>query len=475
MDRINSQMLGLRVLGRKVLAWITCARRKLTTSELQHALAVETGSSVLDRDNLSEIEDMVSACAGLVTVDKESNIIRLVHYTTQEYFDRTRQDWFPDAEANITEICVTYLSFSVFESGFCSTEKEFWARLQSNPLYKYAAHNWGYHARATPEKQLILDFLESKAKASASSQVLLMGSKKWMAWKQYGQVDGGMKGVHLAAYFGLTCIASLLKNGHDADVKDGDGRTPLWWAINNEHEAIVRLLLENGADIETKDQHRGTPLLQAAEKGHEAIVQLLLEKGADIMAKDFSRQTALHLAAKNGHEAIVRLLLQKGTKIEAENEPNQTPLLLAVEKGHTAIAKMLLEYGASAKETNHSGQTPLHLAAKNGHEAIVRLLLKRDADVEASDSDNHTALSLATKNKHGAIVQLLLRHDTHVRIEGWHGWHGWHGWMSGHGAVPLATGRISNYSTNFIIRPGSPPLPLVNLSRNTSRKPPMLN
>ncbi|KAM0521165.1 hypothetical protein ACHAPE_002638 [Trichoderma viride] len=359
MDRINSQMPGFRVLVRKVLAWIICAKRKLITSELQHALAVETGSSGLDRDNLPEIEDMVSACAGLVTVDKESNIIRLVHYTAQEYFDRTRQDWFPDAEADITEICVTCISFSVFESGCCPINDELQARLRLTPLYNYAAHNWGYHTRATPEKQLILDFLESEAKASASSQVLLMGPKQWMAWKQHGQVDGGMIGVHLAAYFGLTCIASLLKNGHDAGARDSNGRTPLWWAIDNEHEAIVRLLLENGADIETKDQHmdRGTPLLQATEKGHEAIVRLLLEKGADIKAKDYSRQT------------------------------------------------------------------PLRMAAKNGHEAIVRLLLERDADVEARDYGNQTALSLARKNRHQAIVQLLLlRHDTRVRAEYCNGW-----------------------------------------------------
>ena len=31
---------------------------------------------------------LVSVCAGLVTIDRESNIIRLVHYTTEEFFER---------------------------------------------------------------------------------------------------------------------------------------------------------------------------------------------------------------------------------------------------------------------------------------------------------------------------------------------------------------------------------------------------
>ncbi|KAL6897002.1 hypothetical protein GGI43DRAFT_104038 [Trichoderma evansii] len=174
MDRINSQMPVFQVLGRKVLAWITCARRKLTPSELQHALAVETGSTELDRDNLPGIEDMVLACAGLVTVDKESNIIRLVHYTTQEYFEQTQQVWFPSAEADMMEICVTYLSFNVFKSGRCTYRDKFEERLQSNQLYDYATHNWGHHARTAPEKRLTLEFLESEAKVSASAQAIMV-------------------------------------------------------------------------------------------------------------------------------------------------------------------------------------------------------------------------------------------------------------------------------------------------------------
>ena len=60
-------------------------------------------------------------CAELVTVDEESDIVRLVHNTMQEYFEQTQNRWFPNAVVKVTTICVTYLSFSVFESGFCQT------------------------------------------------------------------------------------------------------------------------------------------------------------------------------------------------------------------------------------------------------------------------------------------------------------------------------------------------------------------
>jgi len=91
MERIEGQLSDQEELAKQVLSWITCAKRPLTVSELQHALAVEVSEVELDEDNISSIDDIVSVCAGLVTVDEESRIIRLVHYTTQEYFERTQE------------------------------------------------------------------------------------------------------------------------------------------------------------------------------------------------------------------------------------------------------------------------------------------------------------------------------------------------------------------------------------------------
>ncbi|KAI3320964.1 hypothetical protein HD806DRAFT_537622 [Xylariaceae sp. AK1471] len=124
-------------LAKQVLSWITCAIRPLTTWELQHALAVEVGGPDLDEDNLLLVEDMVSVCAGSVVIDEESEIIRLVHYTTQEYFERTQSQWFLNAQSDITTICTTYLSFQVFGSGPSQTD-EFEERHHLNPLYYYA-------------------------------------------------------------------------------------------------------------------------------------------------------------------------------------------------------------------------------------------------------------------------------------------------------------------------------------------------
>jgi hypothetical protein len=222
--------------------------------ELGQAIAVEDGESKLDEANLPEIEVMISVCAGLVTVDEESNIIRLVHYTAQEYFERTQTYWSLDRETYITKTCVTYLLFDAFNTGFCATDKEFKARLDENVLYNYAARNWGHHARAASieAEQSILNFLRSNAKVSASSQAL-------MAYESSGQrVPRKIIGVHLGAYFGLReAVIALLENGHEPDSKDTFARTPLSYAAENGHRAVVKLLLEKGAEVLSDGQLKG--------------------------------------------------------------------------------------------------------------------------------------------------------------------------------------------------------------------------
>jgi hypothetical protein len=229
MNRILSHDADQRDLALQVLSWITWSRRPLSTSELQCGLAVEVGDTELNEENIYRIDDIVLVCAGLVTVE-ESGTIRLVHYTAQEYLERTQKQWFPDAQMNITIICVTYLSFNTFKSGYCQSDNEFEQRLQSHKLYDYAAQNWGYHAReASTLCQGVIEFLQKQAQVEASSQALLV-KMTYSSDTGYSQkFPRGMTGLHLVAYFGLEAIFQPLVARTQVDVnsKDDRGPTPL--------------------------------------------------------------------------------------------------------------------------------------------------------------------------------------------------------------------------------------------------------
>jgi ankyrin repeat protein len=413
--RIQGQKPGCAELAWRVLSWITCAKRPLTSIELQHALAIEAGDSELGEDNLPDIRETVSLCAGLVVIDEEGDIIRLVHYTAQEYFEQIQTSLFPDAQDDIAVVCITYLSFNAFETGFCLTDKEFEARLRLHPLYQYAARNWGYHARAASTKveRLTLNFLGSEQKVLAAGQAMIAS---FPGFSQ--RVPGQLTGVHLAEYFELhQVISALLKNGHHPDSKDNYGQTPLSWAAENGHEAVARQLLEEGAELESRDNYGQTPLLWATRNGHEAVVKLLLERGANLESKDNCGRVLLLWAARKGHEAVVRLLLEKGADLDSKDNNSQAPLLWAARNGHEVVLKLLLEKGAEFESKDNSGRTPLSWAVENGHEVVVRLLLDKGAGFESKDNDGRTPLSWAARKGHKAVVRLLLERGAELESE----------------------------------------------------------
>ncbi|QSZ31250.1 hypothetical protein DSL72_000813 [Monilinia vaccinii-corymbosi] len=255
MERIESQLPDKTDLAKQVLSWITCAKRPLKAIELQEAIAVEVNESKLDKENLSDIVYMVSICAGLVNFDEESNIIRLVHYTTQEYFEQTKGDWFPDAQTYITTICFTYLSLNVFEDRFCKTTKDFKGRLRSNQFFEYAATNWEHHAHKAsilnqPLSQAAVKFFKSEAKVNASWQMLKLSKRfSWTGPSSSKRMFMVTAGIHLIAYFGVEGILKLLLDtgGFEIDLKrtmpeilDDDSfdseRTPLSYAVENGHK-----------------------------------------------------------------------------------------------------------------------------------------------------------------------------------------------------------------------------------------------
>ncbi|KAJ7336849.1 hypothetical protein DFH08DRAFT_749112, partial [Mycena albidolilacea] len=156
MDRIKEQNEECRQIAHSTLTWVANAKRPLTPIELQTALAVEPGAKSLDDENILDIEFIISVCAGLVIVDEESSVVRLVHYTTQQYLDSIQSQQFPDAQFEIAHILLTYLTFDQF----CD-----WAEFQMCPLFKYSQYCLA-HAIGPPEqalRHLIMEFLPRSA------------------------------------------------------------------------------------------------------------------------------------------------------------------------------------------------------------------------------------------------------------------------------------------------------------------------
>ncbi len=246
--QIDEQVEAYRLLARRTLSWITCAQRPLTVGELCHAVSIDRGDKILDIDDIYKVETVISVCAGLVTVDEDSSIIRLVHYTTQKYLETVLLEWEPFPQEEIAATCLTYLSFDVFRSGSCADDETFEQRLAENVFFDYAAHYWSEHVRPVESTTfyLALAFLCDEALVDSTIQAVSTSSYKSKGYSR--RVPNRTSGLHLTARYGLVYLTERFligKHGDSnigSDSKDGYGRTPLSWAARNGHEAVVKLL-----------------------------------------------------------------------------------------------------------------------------------------------------------------------------------------------------------------------------------------
>lgn len=141
LERIMNQPAYQADLARHTLAWLTFAQSPLSPAELCTALAVPLSDKkdCLDPDCIPEMSLVVSICAGLVVVDEKANIVRSVHYTTQEYLERNHERWLIGGQKQVASTCLTYLSLDTFTPEAYDLIDYRYRFKRGYPFYIYAA------------------------------------------------------------------------------------------------------------------------------------------------------------------------------------------------------------------------------------------------------------------------------------------------------------------------------------------------
>ncbi|KAJ4341920.1 hypothetical protein N0V95_007105 [Ascochyta clinopodiicola] len=234
---------GDRELARKTLSWITLAKRPLTTAEICCALVVEADEDEVDPENVLAPEDLVSVCAGLVVVDQESAVIRLVHYTTQEYFERTGDFGLPGT----TEKLLSTVNMPIVE-----------------------AVNAKDSGNNTP--------LTIAAETGQHKMVKLLLNKGADVNAQSGPYSNALQA---ASYRGNEqAVKMLLDKGAEVNAQGGYYGNALYAALYKGHKQVVRMLFDKGAEVNAQGGRYSNALQAASERGHEQVVKMLLNTGA---------------------------------------------------------------------------------------------------------------------------------------------------------------------------------------------------
>ncbi|KAI8652813.1 PNP-UDP-1 domain-containing protein [Fusarium keratoplasticum] len=400
LERIEGQTRNRRDLAIEVLSWVACARVHLTTVQLQHALAVIVGSTHFDQSNISDMDDVVSVCAGLVVVDPGRDIVRLVHYTTQEYFERERSKRLPDAQSHITASCLAYLSLDFFQKISWAEYKRDFVPFSGYPFHEYAALNWGYHAReASALLPTVLEFLRCGNIGLSKAVLREFVFNDTIAY--WGAAPTPI-GLHLAAYFGLLEAVKLLADQTCLGSNDEAYRTPLSWAATNGQVEMVSYLLNTGkVDAESKCPRGRTPLHYAAGRGHVGVMEaLLMIAGADINARDDRSRTPLHLAVREKQGPAVQWLLDHGADLNTKDTWDDTPLRHAVKDDNVAMMRQLLGKDQTGLSSRDDCRGLLSFAVSEGSMAAFKLLVDEyKMDVNSKDSDGRTVLLVALREE----------------------------------------------------------------------------
>ena len=448
LSRINKQNKDEKELAERILSWISYAFRPLNIMELRHALAVVPGEDHFDEANMPDEEDLPSVCAGLIYIEEGSKLVRLAHYTAQDYLESIRDQSFVDARRLVAATCLTYLSYE--GNRLCSSGQHYIYRFSPDghsidtmdgfkscpyannivdavetakdvldgdfetfyhaqdgtplALYQYAAHHWARHIKDRLEKEL--QPLAMKFILDDRNRQMALGVIRGLWWTT--RIKGPLT---VAVQYDLRHICRILlqEQAYDFNDYEGEGYRSLLSAAELGRDQIIRLMLHQKdvkALVETDRDFVLTPFAWVAWTGNRAAVRFLLQSVGIIDANDTTPESGQYSVYRSQKLPEQHDPLIEGLK--SMNISTTIPLIAVLSNIFTLKAALSAPSANIEDRDPTHEKTALHHASQSGRTGIVELLLSNGADVRARDTYGETPLHYAVDSGNVEVVKLLV-------------------------------------------------------------------
>lgn len=233
----------------------------------------------------------------------------------------------------------------------------------------------------------------------------------------------------------------MIQSGADVNQAQGDGSTPLIWAVNRQDYDVAQALLAKKANPNAVNYFGAMPLTEAARLNDDKLVKMLLDAGAKVDSANPDDESALMLAIKNGNLQMTQTLISAGANVNRiEKFHNQTPLIYAAAGGHWSIVKLLLSKDADVRPRalytdwpsqvtseprvqyrSVGGLTALMYGIREGCYSCVTELVAAGANVNVPTPEGITPLMLALDNEHNEIAKFLMDKGAYLDVWDWWG------------------------------------------------------
>lgn len=136
---------------------------------------------------------------------------------------------------------------------------------------------------------------------------------------------------------------------------------------------VLQLLLAEGVDPSVKNKNGETAMYIAVQVGHLSVVKQLSDTGEKLLEhKNTEGETLIAVAAMNGrHDILQYLLTEVPELIDEQNQFSKTALMYAAEYGDEQSVDYLLEAGADKELKSAENLTAYDYAVKWNHSVIV--------------------------------------------------------------------------------------------------------
>ena len=173
MERIERRGSMVKDFALRILLWVFNAKRPLQMKELCELLSIKPGDKDICEKWCPKEERVVDVCESLIIYDKSSGTVRFTHHTVNEFLHECGNNYLPHV-SYLADICITYLTFDVFENGFC----DYTAFRERREKYKascYIGDSWGFHIRQSEpwavDQKAILALLASDNRRNSMLQM----------------------------------------------------------------------------------------------------------------------------------------------------------------------------------------------------------------------------------------------------------------------------------------------------------------